>query len=251
MLDFKLESFEGPFELLLRLIEKNKIDIYKIPAAQITDQYIEYIENNKNMGEMSEFIVMAGTLLELKSRALLPRPAGKPDAAELTEELTAKLLEYKKFKEAAEVFKNAEIFADKTAFKEPETKLIEIIINDRLIKTEELLDGITMRFLYGVFIEAMKRKARRFDTVRASFDSVYKDAFTVEEKIDFLREFLDAKGAVLFSSIIDAARSKNELVTTFLALLELIKLNLVKIIQNAPFEDIFIIYEFSKAKKIG
>jgi segregation and condensation protein A len=249
MLDFKFESFEGPFELLLRLIEKNKIDIYKIPVAEITDQYIEYIENDKDMGELSQFIVMAGTLLELKSRALLPNlKIEKSEGVTPSEELTSKILEYKKFKDAAEIFKNSEIFANKTAFKAPETKLIEFVINDRLIKTEEILDGISMRYLYGVFTEAVKRKTRRLP-VREPFGAVYKDAFTVEEKIDYLQETLDAKGAVLFSSIIEAARDKDEIVATFLALLEMIKLNLVKIIQNDVFGDIFIIYEFPAASK--
>ena len=103
----KLESFSGPLDLLYHLIEKNEIDIYDIPIAELTDQYIEFInlEENKNMDGMSEFIVMAATLIEIKSRMLLPKPETEEQEEDPREELVQRLIEYKKYKSVVDLLK--------------------------------------------------------------------------------------------------------------------------------------------------
>ena len=129
----RLDSFSGPLDLLYHLIEKNEIDIYDIPIAELTEQYMEFIsrEENKNMDGMSEFIVMAADLIEIKSRMLLPKVQSEEPEEDPRDELVQKLLEYKKFKGVTETFQRMEENASKIFFREPD------IIIPQLSKREE------------------------------------------------------------------------------------------------------------------
>lgn len=146
-----LEAFEGPFDLLFHLIEKNEIDIYDIPIAQLTEQYIAFLEQAeyKNMDGMSEFLLMAATLIEIKSKLLLPKQKQEQPQQDPREELVNKLLEYKKFKEITEDFKKREETAALVLYKEAD-KAVEKLkqSNKQDLDLDKFLCGITLDNLY-------------------------------------------------------------------------------------------------------
>ena len=242
-LNIKLENFEGPIELLYHLIKKNEIDIYDIPIAILADQYIEYIENfPKNMEIMSSFIVMAATLLEIKSKMLLPN--SKVEVLESEEdpreELVRKLIEYKKFKEVSDYFKYKIIDLKPHIFKEPEKEVLNLF-KDYKTEISEVLNGITVDNLFEIFKEVIMRKELKVDKIRSGFNSVKKDIFTVDEKIESIKHHLKTNKFIRFKSMFSLETSKSEIIVTFLALLELIKTKTVKINQDNTFEDITIV----------
>lgn len=226
----KLEIFEGPLDLLLYLIKKEEIDIYDIPIAKLTQQYLEYLELMKllDLNIASEFIVMAATLMHIKSRMLLP-----PEEVEQLEEeeedprqeLVKQLLEYKKFKEAAghlEVLeqRRKEIF---TRFP---------IRPDWEDDPEEVFFEASLFDLISAFSKILKEISRE------DFQEIIKDEFTVEQKIHYLIDLLNQKGVIFFTHLFDQAKNKLEIIATFLALLELIRLKLVLVRQHKEFGEI-------------
>ena len=237
----KLDSFSGPLDLLYHLIEKNEIDIYDIPIAALTDQYIEFIsrEENRNMDGMSEFVLMAATLIEIKSRMLLPKPAENEDEADPREELVQKLLEYKRFKGITETLAMKGEEASRTLFRERDP------IIDELMKAvepdvEESLNGLTMDDLYRAFRDVMIRREKKADRVRSGFSSVKRDSFTVDEKITALKGALRRSGSVKFYDMFGEDSSREEILVTFLALLELIRRHNVSVSQEDAFGEIMI-----------
>ena len=222
-----LEAFEGPFDLLFHLIEKNEIDIYDIPIAQLTEQYIAFLEQAeyKNMDGMSEFLLMAATLIEIKSKLLLPKQKQEQPQQDPREELVNKLLEYKKFKEITEDFKKREETAALVLYKEAD-KAVEKLkqSNKQDLDLDKFLCGITLDNLYEAFTEVMKRRETKVDRVRSSFKSVERDLYTIDEKIDYIRDLLILRPSVSFYTIFRPKAVKMEIVVTFLALLELIKM---------------------------
>ena len=148
----RLDSFSGPLDLLYHLIEKNEIDIYDIPIAELTEQYMEFIsrEENKNMDGMSEFIVMAADLIEIKSRMLLPKVQSEEPEEDPRDELVQKLLEYKKFKGVTETFQRMEENASKIFFREPDIIIPQLSKREEPT-VEECLHGLTMEDLYNAF----------------------------------------------------------------------------------------------------
>lgn len=236
-LNFSLDTFEGPLDLLYHLIEKNKIDIYDIPIAKITDQYLEFIniENNKNLENMSSFIVMAATLITIKTKMLLPISKDKEEEVDPREDLVNKLIEYKKFKEVTNVFKQKYENAKRSIYKKGEH--IEI---DEDVSLDEIFEGITLENIFNAFQEVMKRKELKVDKVRGSFNSVERDLFTIDDKINYIKDLLIIKNGITFNHIFRDNSSKIEVVVTFLALLELIKTKSVIIKQHMLFDDIVI-----------
>ena len=230
----KLEVFEGPLDLLLYLIKKEELDIYDIPVAKITDQYLEYLELMQllDLGIAGEFLVMAATLIHIKSKMLLPPDQVEGDDKEEADpraELVRRLLEYKKFKEAAVELHQMEShhkhFFARVGVTVPETKTPA---PDEYFEAS-LFDLIT------AFTKVLK------DIPREVFHQVVKDEFTVSEKIhDILHLFVDRQ-SMFFADLFKKARNKIELITIFLALLELIRLKEVVVVQSATFADIEII----------
>lgn len=237
----KLDSFSGPLDLLYHLIEKNEIDIYDIPIAELTDQYIEFIsrEENKNMDGMSEFVVMAASLIEIKSRMLLPKPQTEEPEEDPREELVQKLIEYKKFKNVTEVLAKRSEEAAHILFREPDIIIPELMKRDEL-PVEECLKGLTMDDLYRAFRDVMIRKEKKVDRVRSGFKSVRHDNFTVDEKIISLRSVLKVSPKIRFYEMFSKDTSREEILVTFLALLELIRRNNVSVEQDDTFGEIFI-----------
>lgn len=242
-LNVSLDTFAGPLDLLLHLINKNKIDIYDIPIATITSQYMEYIEDTSfDMDGMSEFIVMASTLLEIKARMLLPKTeeVKEEDSTDPRAELVEKLLEYKLYKHLAlelndRFYENTDVFYGKSNIPESLDKYIEK--PDPL----ELLDEVTLSDLQEVFNSILLRYSDKKDEVRHNFNKVKKDEITVEDRKLFLEKLLEKEEKISFLEIFDELSSKSNIIVTFLALLELIKIDRIYAVQERLFGDILII----------
>ncbi len=238
--NLKLQAFEGPLDLLLHLIEKNKIDIYDIPIFEITRQYLDYLKqwDDLNMEVASEFIVMAATLINIKARRLLPL-AERTEQDDEDEEaaLIARLLEYKRFKEAgrslgAHLRTEGELFL----WRSPES-----IQGERPIPSPaELLEKVSLEQLHELMLRAERSKKESFDAQRAGFRSVRKEQYTVKEKIAFLRRKLVLTERLSFMDLRKSSRSKEETVTYFMALLELSRMSQITMNQQKAFGDILI-----------
>ncbi|MFV0314784.1 MAG: segregation and condensation protein A [Anaerotignum sp.] len=235
----RIDAFEGPLDLLYHLIEKNEIDIYDIPIAKLTDQYLEYLESvkDRDMDGMSEFLVMAATLLEIKSKLLLPKIKNEEEGPDPREELVLRLLEYKKIKDITDEFRQYEEDAALVFYKEVDEAVKQLRSKEPQV-LDEFLQGITMEDLYFAFQQVMDRKATKVDHVRSSFKAVTKDLFTVQEKMEYIRDMLILQPKTSFLSIFRADAGKMEKVVTFLALLELIKMKEVQIMQKLNFGEI-------------
>ena len=222
----RLEVFEGPLDLLLHLIRRNQVDIYDIPIATITDQYLDYLSLMKalNLDVAGEFLLMAATLLHIKSKMLLPSPPEEEEEEDDPRaELVNRLLEYEKYKEAAsqlherDVLERDTFVPGKQAEESEERGLVEV----------------------GVFelIEALKDVLNRYSPETA-YD-ITLDRITIEERIAQILETVKAEGKeLLFSSLFSGVSSKDDIIITFLALLELIKMRMIKVYQRVPFGPI-------------
>jgi segregation and condensation protein A len=230
----KLDIFEGPLDLLLFLIRKNEIDIYDIPIITIAQQYVEYLELMKalNLEIAGEFLVMAATLIHIKSRALLPQQEddmGAEDGPDPLEELRRQLIEYQKYKDVALVLREKEIL-EKDVF-------TRSYFEDLVVKSEEGL-AIEDLSLFDL-LSALKNILKKGDYQDALME-VTAEQISVKDKITWLLEMLKHNKNVTFDSLFVSLKSKMEIVSTFLALLELIKLQAVRVLQQMPFGTIFI-----------
>lgn len=242
-MEIKLEKFEGPMDLLYSLIVKNKIDIYDIPVALITEQYLQYINamGKYNMENISEFLIMAATLIEIKSRLLLPKEVDENnEEIDPREELVNRLIEYKRFKGIAQEFDVKQKTAGYVYYKSSDKELIKKIRKDVPKEISDILKGATGDLLFKAFQEVLRRQELRTDKIRSGFNSVHHDEFTLEEKIDQLSSLISSKRRFSFFRIFKSTSSKNEIVTTFLAMLQLIKEKKIKIVQEEIFDDITI-----------
>jgi len=240
----KTDAFEGPMELLCRLIDKNEINIEDIPIAAIAEQYIEAISaiEYRDMDDMSEFSLMAATLLEIKSAMLLPKKEsedGEP-VEDPREQLARRIAEYKKFKEIAELFKEQENTARKVFYKTQDSSVPTEIRSERKPEPEELLGGLSLETLYTAFVETLNRKELKIDKIRSGFNSVKRDLYTIEDKQELILNLLVIHKKIKFQNIFDEDSVKLEMIVTFLALLELIKLKKISVSQKDLFNDIII-----------
>lgn len=244
-LQIKLENFEGPFDLLLKLIDKDKIDIYNIPISKLTDDYLYYIKSIEkiDMEEMSQFILMASNLLEIKSKMLLPKDKDENTNEEIDprEELVKKLIEYKKYKIVAEKLSGKEVFYDKVIFKEPDMYAIESIKANHETSLDEILDGINLQDLYNAFEEVIKRKELKIDKIRSGFNSVTKALYNINDKMVYIKGLISLHGRISFNKIFEESSSKVEIIVTFLAMLELIKDTYIKALQDSIFGEIILV----------
>lgn len=230
----KLEIFEGPLDLLLHLVKQSQLEIADIPIAQITDQYLRYLELMQalDLEIAGEFLVMAATLMQIKSRMLLPPEAQPPAEAEEPdpkEELIRRLLEYQRFKQAAELLsqREKERLVQFTRPASPEGKPAE--------EAEELLEA-SLFDLLTAFSRFMAGEVSR-----ELIHEVIKDEFTVEEKTAFLRRLIREQEKVRFMEILEKAASRMEAIAIFLAILELIRLKEIAVRQAQLFGDILIV----------
>ena len=242
-LDIKLQVFEGPLDLLLHLIDKNKINIYDIPIVSITEQYLEYLRSMQelNMDIMSEFLVMAATLIQIKAKMLLPKEEKKEEEEEgdPREELVKRLLEYKMYQYAAEELKELQVDASRTLYKQP-TIPKEVLAYEEPVDLTELLDGLTLTKLHEIFQSVMKRQKDKIDPIRSNFGKIEKEEISVEEKMESIREQIKGLKKIRFRALLEIQASKTQIVVTFLAILELMKLGALVVNQEHLFGDIIL-----------
>ncbi len=229
----KIPVYEGPLDLLLALIAKNEVDIYDIPIFTITEQYLQYIYtlNDLNIDVASEFIVMAAKLIQIKSKLLLPQSEEDEEQPDPREELIQKLLEYKLYKEACINIKNNEDGYYHTLTREP------IFLPDRMNDNTQLnINSLILSCALKKLLE--KRglsKEDNFDTY-----TIEAENFTIEEKMVQVLNLTQDLEHVSFFSLLDNKATKGDIIVTFLAILELLKLNKVTLKQSKNFDDILI-----------
>ncbi|EFM09827.1 chromosome segregation and condensation protein ScpA [Paenibacillus curdlanolyticus YK9] len=238
---YKLETFEGPLDLLLHLIDKAEIDIHEVSISEITDQYMEYLQamQELELDVTSEFLVMAATLLSIKSKQLLPKPPvieldeyddWQDDGPDPQEELIARLLEYRKFKLIAADLREKELESSLVYAKEPED--LSPFMKEQLTNPVE---GLHIDDLVRAFQKALRRAARR--NVVAT---VRRDELSVKDRILDIMEVLKQYETVRFSKLIRQNMDRHEIVVTFLAILELMKMKHIRCHQHQVFDDIVI-----------
>ena len=238
----KLEVFEGPLDLLLHLIDKNKVDIYDIPIVEITNQYMEYIEamEQSDMNIMSEFLLMAATLLDIKCRMLLPAEVNEEGEEEDPRaELVEQLLQYKLYKYMSYELKDRQMDGALLMFKEP-TIPDEVKEYEAPVDLDALLDGVTLAKLNDIFKEIMKRQVDKIDPVRSTFGKIEKEEITVEDKMAYLNKYITSHKKFSFRDLLTKQKSKTQLVVTFLAILEMMKMGTIWVEQENTFDDIII-----------
>ncbi len=238
----KLEVFEGPLDLLLHLIEKNKVDIYDIPIVEITAQYLEYIQNmeTEDMNIMSEFLVMAATLLDIKCKMLLPKEVNEEGEEEDPRaELVQKLLEYKMYKYMSYELKDRQVDAGRTLFKE-KTLPKEIEDYRPPVDLEALLGDADLNKLQTLFKTVMRRQEDKIDPVRSTFGKIEKDEIDIEAKAGYVEEYVKNHKTFSFRELLEKQRSKMEIIVTFLIILEMMKIGKISIVQEHIFDDIMI-----------
>ena len=238
----KLELFEGPLDLLLYLVKKDHLNICDIPVAQITDQYLQYMELMRllDLNIAGEFLVMASTLIHIKSKMLLP-PEPKENEQEEEEdprsELIRKLLEYQKFKEAAGLLRQKELSRQNIFTRNQSPAPVN--------SGEEVYFEASLFDLLSAFSKALK------DIPRELFYEVIKDEFTVEEKIHDLLHILLNESSLRLSYLFAKVKNQVEMVVTFLAVLELIRLKEIVIVQKDIFGEIQVIRNQERITSYG
>ena len=240
-LEVKLQVFEGPLDLLLHLIDKNKIDIYDIPIVEITNQYMDYIRamEKEDLNVMSEFLVMAATLLDIKCKMLLPREEQEEEEEDPRQELVEQLLEYKMYKYMSYELRDRELEGEQVLYKEP-TIPEEVQSYVEPVDLEELLGDLTLAKLNRIFQDVMKRQVEKIDPVRSKFGKIEKEEVTLPEKLDYVSAYARTHKRFSFRELLSRQKSKTQLVVTFLAILQLMKEGTITIRQEQPFEDIMI-----------
>jgi segregation and condensation protein A len=224
--------FEGPMDLLVHLIKKAEVDIYDIPIAQITTQFLEYLEWMKrmNIDFAGDFILMASTLTHIKSRMLLPVQEGVEEDEDPRLEITRPLLEYLRIKSAAEQLAERNLLGEKTFTRKPDTADLTDGDEDRVIRIGlfELIDAF----------QSILNKATPGHRIDLS-----RDRLSVQERISQLTEQLEANASLTFDELFADGRERPDIIVTFLALLEMAKLGLIRIAQHVPTGFIRIFYQ--------
>jgi segregation and condensation protein A len=228
----KLENvFEGPMDLLIHLIKKTEVDIYDIPVALITEQYLAYMEWIKllDIDNVGDFLVMASTLAHIKSRMLLPHHGFGEDEEDPRMELVRPLAEYLRIKSAAEILANRDLLGD--------------TIFTRKVKTKEFVDDDQEMIQVGLFelIDAFQRVLQRVSKDHTV--EIPSDEISVKDRMNEIVDILEEKGSVVFTELFNMTDEKRYIIVTFLGLLELMKLNLIRVAQSAQSGIIRLFYQ--------
>ena len=244
--EFKLKDYDGPLDLLLTLIGKAQIDIRDIFVSEITDQYLEIVRNapDLDMDEASDFLLMAATLLEIKSRAMLPRPPKTEDETDPEAELIRRLEEYKRFRETAESMKAFEDAAKRVFTKLPEEY--------PLPPQEVELTGLTLEGLREAFLRIWQRRPQLDDDPESNHyaaRNIHRDSHTVQDCMLNLMYRIRKKKRMRFEDAFSEAPTREEVVTYFLAVLELLKLGQMHVRQDSVYGGIELIAGKARQKK--
>ncbi len=238
----KLQVFEGPLDLLLHLIEKNKVNIYDIPIAEITDQYMEYIHQmqQEDLNIMSEFMVMAATLISIKCRMLLPKEVNEEGEEEdPREELVRQLLEYKMYKYMSYELRDRMAAAAKNVYKAP-TVPKEVLSYREPVDPEELLKGLTLAKLNDIFQSVIRRQEDKVDPIRSKFGKIEKEEISLPDKMGEVEDYARSHRYFGFRDLLSKQSSKVQVIVTFLSILELMKMGKIRISQKETFGEIYI-----------
>ena len=241
-LSVKLEVFEGPLDLLLHLIEKNKVDIYDIPIVEITNQYLDYIRamQAEDMNVMSEFLVMAATLVDIKCRMLLPKEVDEEGVEEDPRaELVEKLLQYKMYKYMAYELKDMQTDAGITVTR-GENLPEEVLKYRDPIDYEKLVGELNLAKLHEIFEAMLKRNEDKIDPIRSNFGNLEKEEVDMEAKAAYIEDYVTKHKKFSFRSLLEKQHSKAEIIVSFLVVLELIKLGKISVKQEKLNDDIMI-----------
>lgn len=215
---YKLDTFEGPLDLLLTLIQKNKVSIYDIPIVEITAQYLEAIEGieESSLDNTSEFLVMASHLLYIKSKMLLPKNEEEEDEEDPREELSRRLAEYQKFKEASKELRRSEFSTKYMVFREAEKIDFPVPEYDISHNVDELL---------AAFESIMQRRIRKAKPEKRAFSQIVgREKVSVDDMVEKICKRLRKNKKLRFEALFEAQDSKPEMIATFLAVLEMVKL---------------------------
>ena len=244
-LSVTLEKFEGPLDLLLHLIEKNKINIYDIPIVEITEQYMDYIRQmqEQDMEIMSEFLVMAATLLNIKSKMLLPQepPEAEEEPADPRRELVERLLQYKMYKYASLELSDRQLDAGRVVFKEGNLPP-EVADYKAPVDTKELLSDLTLQKLHSIFESVMKKQVDKIDPVRSKFGRIEKEEVSMSQKMHEIQLYALEHKRFSFRALLMEQYDKMDVVVTFLCILELMKIGRMHVVQEEIFDEIEIEY---------
>ena len=238
----KLEVFEGPLDLLLHLIDKNKVDIYDIPIVEITEQYLYYIRQmeTQDMNVMSEFLVMAATLIDIKCKMLLPKEVNEEGEEEDPRaELVQKLLEYKMFKYMSLELKDRQVDAARNLYRK-RCLPAEVEAYRQPVNYEELLGDITLSGLNRIFQSIMKRQEDKIDPIRSQYGNIEKDEVDMDAKTLYVEAYVREHKRFSFRRLLEKQASKMEVIVTFLVILEMMKMGEIDIYQEDIFDDIII-----------
>ncbi|MEE8885547.1 MAG: segregation/condensation protein A [Eubacteriales bacterium] len=239
-IDVKLEVFEGPLDLLLHLIDKNKIDIYDIPISEITDQYLDYVRqmDHEDLDTTSEFMVMAATLIDIKCRMLLPKETTEEgEEIDPRDELVQQLLEYKEFKDLSQQLRDLSDEAGDVITRKRQLPK-EVARYEPPVDTAELLDGVTLARLKEIFNDVMRRSEEKIDPIRSKFGHIEREEVSLPDKLDYVQITVRRKRRVTFRSLLQKQSSRMQVVVTFLAILELMKLGKIACTQDEIFGEI-------------
>ena len=232
MYKIQLNNFEGPIDLLLYFIRRDELDIYDIPIAKITKEFIDAVEEweRVQLHVAGDFIVMASTLMRIKAKLLLPRPELGDDGEIIDprKELVQQLVEYKRFKDVAEMLKNLSDERDQKFCRQLEP----IILTDELDSEENIILDVTLYDLARFFKSVMDNMP-----VVSQFE-LHREPVRLEKQKEFIFRYIDGDGRLKFSTILDKLKTRMEIVVTFLAVLDLVREGICILTQNKVFGDV-------------
>ena len=232
MYKIQLNNFEGPIDLLLYFIRRDELDIYDIPIAKITKEFIDAVKEweRVQLHVAGDFIVMASTLMRIKAKLLLPRPELGDDGEIIDprKELVQQLVEYKRFKDVAEMLKNLSDERDQKFCRQLEP----IILTDELDSEKNIILDVTLYDLARFFKSVMDNMP-----VVSQFE-LHREPVRLEKQKEFIFKYFDGDGRLKFSTILDKLKTRMEIVVTFLAILELVREGICRLTQNKVFGDL-------------
>ncbi len=233
-----IDVFEGPMDLLLHLIEKAEIDIYDIPINLIAEQFLDYLRQMEelNLDITSDFLVMASTLLEIKSKMLLPKDKAPEDESFVEEEdprmeLVSRLVEYKKYKDAAEELRLMETIQQKVFYK-PKEDLSDF--QDEQLEIDGLKIDLLVKSLTNII------KSRNKENGVLFIQEIQREEYTLEKCISIIKQRISVENNIRFSELIEKDSTKSEIINYFLSILELIRMMDIEVVQEEDFSDLII-----------
>ena len=223
------------------MLDKNKVNIYDIPIVEITKQYMEYIREmqRQDLNVMSEFLVMAATLLDIKSRMLLPVDEEDEEEEDPRTELVEQLLQYKMFKYMSLELKDRQIDAGKMLYKVP-TIPDEVRQYEEPVDLDALCADVNLQQLNRIFQSVIRKQVDKIDPIRSNFGQIEKEEISLDDKLLYLEAYAKQHSKFRFRALLERQKSRTEIIVTFLAILELMKTGKIQITQERLFDEIYI-----------